>query len=343
MPTKSYVRSYVDSRWNDPSIIRDTAHVDFNDKSLNNVRLIKVNSLQANREHLTPTFYVDEAIYFSLDKLSLSRLDPNEKLNLKEQDSIILNSNLTTPKTIIELPAKSYVESLHEIIRNRRDLSSIFYDQDNEFNNNKLNNLDSVTINKNPRSDKEVSNKKHVDDSIGEGTLLRFNQTLDNYLKVSIGNDTYNLTKYNKVQIIDTTEIKFPNIGSDLLQKWNIKCNNKNNDSKVENFIKSNTTKRPTRYPGETNLPPIGSAFMYLETSSNNHGHERVFVSFERTDIFQTSKNTFYQKRFSNLTNDSKKSMGRFRIQLLLEDNTRSTRYNIPKNDRYCDSSTDWT
>ena len=35
--------------------------------------------------------------------------------------------------------------------------------------------------------------------------------------------------------------------------------------------------------------------------------------------------------------------MGRFRIQLLLENNTWSTRYNIPKNDRYSDSSTQWT
>ena len=35
--------------------------------------------------------------------------------------------------------------------------------------------------------------------------------------------------------------------------------------------------------------------------------------------------------------------MGRFGIQLLLEDNTWSTRYNMPKNDRYSDSSTDWT
>ena len=34
--------------------------------------------------------------------------------------------------------------------------------------------------------------------------------------------------------------------------------------------------------------------------------------------------------------------MGRFRIQLLLEDKTWSTRYNIPKNDRYGDSSADW-
>ena len=35
--------------------------------------------------------------------------------------------------------------------------------------------------------------------------------------------------------------------------------------------------------------------------------------------------------------------MGRFRIQLLLEDITRSTSQNIPKNDRYSNSLTDWT
>ena len=35
--------------------------------------------------------------------------------------------------------------------------------------------------------------------------------------------------------------------------------------------------------------------------------------------------------------------MGRFRTQLLLEDNTWSTRYNIPKNDRYSHNSTEWT
>ena len=34
--------------------------------------------------------------------------------------------------------------------------------------------------------------------------------------------------------------------------------------------------------------------------------------------------------------------MGKFRIQLLLADNTWSTRYNIPKKERYSNSSTDW-
>ena len=137
--------------------------------------------------------------------------------------------------------------------------------------------------------------------------------------------------------------MRYPNIGSDLLQKWNIKCNNKNNVSKVGDFIKSTKTNSPTGYSGATSLSPIGNSFMYIETSSNNHGHERVFVSWERTDIIQISNITFYYNRFSILTNDSLKSMGRFRIQLLLEDNTWSTRYNIPKNDRYSDSSTDWS
>ena len=46
---------------------------------------------------------------------------------------------------------------------------------------------------------------------------------------------------------------------------------------------------------------------MFLETSSNNHGHERVFVSFEGTDIFQISNITFYYNRFSISTNNFKK------------------------------------
>ena len=88
--------------------------------------------------------------------------------------------------------------------------------------------------------------------------------------------------------------------------------------------------------------PPIGNSFMYIETSSNNHG-KNVFVSFERTDIIQISNITFYYIRFSIITNDSLKSLGNFKIQLLLADNTWSTRYNISKNDRYSDSPTQWT
>ena len=66
-------------------------------------------------------------------------------------------------------------------------------------------------------------------------------------------------------------------------------------------------------------------------------------MSWERTDIIQISKKTFYYNRFSILTDDSLKAMGRFTIQLLLEDDTWSTQYTIAKNSQYSDSATDWS
>ena len=67
-----------------------------------------------------------------------------------------------------------------------------------------------------------------------------------------------------------------------LKRRW------KNKNGKITNFIKSTKTNSPTGYLGATSLPPIGNSFMYIETSSNNHG-KNVFVSFERTDIIQTA------------------------------------------------------
>ena len=164
LPTKNY----VDNKFNDSSIIKNVDNVDFNDKDIDNVGWIKVNKWPRDGEHLTPKLYVDNAIHES----SLLRLHRDEKLKLDEQDSILLDSILIPPNTIIELPTKSYVDSLHgENERSRRDLGLDFYDE--------------------------------------SSTLVRFNQTLQNYLKVSVGNDTYNLTKYNKISITDITEKNF--------------------------------------------------------------------------------------------------------------------------------------
>ena len=129
-------KNYVDNKFNDPSIMRNNTHVDFNDENVENVRFINVYSMPAVGEHLAAKYYVDYAISNSVDESSLLRLDPDEKLKLDEQDSVILKSNLTSRKTIIELPTKSYVDSLHESRRKRRDLSSVFNDQDNEFDSN---------------------------------------------------------------------------------------------------------------------------------------------------------------------------------------------------------------
>ena len=118
---------------------KNTAHVAFNDKNVDNVRFVKINIMPAFGEPLTAEYSVEHAIFYSVDEYSLLRIDPDEKIKLDEQDSIFHNSTLTSPKTIIELPTKSHVDSLHEINRNRRDLSSVFNDQDNEFHNKRIN------------------------------------------------------------------------------------------------------------------------------------------------------------------------------------------------------------
>ena len=152
---------YVDNSFNDPSIIKNTDNVDLIKENLDNVRWVNVNKMSPPLgEHLIPIIYLERVSY----------------------------------------DIRSNIDNLHEINRKRRDLTTVFNDQDNEFENNILTNLDSITVKRNPTLDNELSNKKYIDDELNKNTIVRFNQTLENYLKVSVGNDTYNLTKYNKIQ-----------------------------------------------------------------------------------------------------------------------------------------------
>ena len=82
--------------------------------------------------------------------------------------------------------------------------------------------------------------------------------------------------------------------------------------------------------------------FMYIETSSKSHDKD-VYVILERTDNLQIKNISFNHNRHSIITNDSLKSRGRFRIMLLLEDNTWSTRYTIDKNTINSSNSTEWS
>ena len=79
---------------------------------------------------------------------------------------------------------------------------------------------------------------------------------------------------------------------------------------------------------------------MKKQTFSYNFG-SKVYCSFKRTGITEVSKNSFYYDRFS--AESVHKAVGRFRIQLLSCDNFWNTRYNIAKNDRFDDFSTQWT
>ena len=129
----------------------------------------------------------------AIDEQSLVRKNEDNDFdnhNLNNKNSITLKKQAEGDNEVI---TKAHVDPFHqENERTRRDLGKDFYDessdlvknnQDNDFNDNKLLNLDSVSVNRTPSSDNEVANKKHVDDSIEEGTIIRFNQTLRNISK----------------------------------------------------------------------------------------------------------------------------------------------------------------
>ena len=212
-------KHYVDNLFNDSSIIKNNAHIDLNDKNITNARFIQVNQLPQIDSHLTAKLYVDNAI----DETSLVR---------NNQDYTFGNYNLTNINCINfnkqaekdnEIITKAYVDQFRqENERSRRDLGIDFYNesnnlvknnQNNDFNNNKLTNINSITINNNPTDDNHVSNEKYIDDQLDKNTMVRFSQTLTSYLKVSVGSDTYNLTKYNKYYLTDKTSMLSPNSG----------------------------------------------------------------------------------------------------------------------------------
>ena len=117
--------------------------------------------------------------------------------NLTNINSITLNTQAVNDN---QVNTKAYVGQIHqENGRSRRDLGIDFYNesndlvknnQNNDLNDNKLTNINSITINNNPIDDNHVSNKKNIDDELDKNTIVRFTQMLQNYLKVSVGNDT---------------------------------------------------------------------------------------------------------------------------------------------------------
>ena len=208
-------KHYVDKLFNDPSIIKNTTHIDPNDRNITNARFIQVNQLPQIDSHLTANLYVDTEI----DQPSLVRNNQDNNFNnynLTNILSITLNKQAENDNEVI---TKAYADQFHqENERSRRDLGIDFYDessdivknnQDKDFNDKKLTNIDSVTVNRNPSSENDLASKKYTDDELDKNTIVRFNQTLQNYLKVSVGNDTYNLSKYDKVQLINVTEIRY--------------------------------------------------------------------------------------------------------------------------------------
>ena len=160
--------------------------------------------------------------------------------------------------------------------------------------------------------------KKYVDDELNKNTVVRCKQTLQNFLKVTIGNVDYNLTKYDRKQFIVTTIIETGNAGSFLLPLWRIEIKDKKIACKLTKIFWAIKTNNPTGKSGTASWPPIRDASMYIVTSGNNYGSDD-FISFDRTDDIQIGNFTCYFVRYSN-PKDIRTPKGIFGTQFLLLD-----------------------
>ena len=93
-------QNYVETFTNNLCLVKNTVHVDFNRKIIDNVRFVKVTSCPGVGEHLSGENYIDEASSSSVDESALVKINPEEESELTERDSMILISTLTSPEII---------------------------------------------------------------------------------------------------------------------------------------------------------------------------------------------------------------------------------------------------
>ena len=158
-------KNSVDNLFNDPSIIKNTAKIDLNDRNVTNARFIQVNQFPQIDSHLTAKLYVDN----SINESSLVRNNQDNDFNNYKVTSIYTITLNKQAESDNEVITKAYVDQFHqENERSRRDLGINFLNesndlvknnQDNDPNDNKLTNLNSITVNRNPSSDNELSDK----------------------------------------------------------------------------------------------------------------------------------------------------------------------------------------
>ena len=103
---------------------------------------------------LCDEYYVDQSIDETTSVINIKNNDFNNHAS-SGISQITLNSKPTDANHTV---TKSYVDSLSENERNRRDMSTVFNDADNEFDKNKLTDLGGITIDRNPLLDEEAAN-----------------------------------------------------------------------------------------------------------------------------------------------------------------------------------------
>ena len=220
------------------------------------MRFVKYISYPAGGEHLAANYYVDEFISISVEETSLLGLDPSEQLKLDEQDSIIPNSISKSPQAIIEfaIAAYAYLNSSCENDRTYRGVFAVFNDQDNEFHNNELTNLVSITVKK---SELQIMKSQKM-------LMMKWTKTLSpdliERLKIMVKLTLVKVFKTlkKKRKFRNSTNLKIGNPGNDLLQQLNMKCSDKTSSGKLSKLIRASKTNTPTRNTGSTSTHPIG-------------------------------------------------------------------------------------
>ena len=138
-----------------------------NDENLDNVRFVGVTTLPAVPEHLIPKLYEDIAI----DEPTLFGNIKNNDFKDKSLSNISHKKLSSKPTDDNHVVTKSYRSSISENNRNRRELSTLFIDQDKEFYEERLTILGSIKVNRN-RLLEELSDKKYVYDDLQKSTNL---------------------------------------------------------------------------------------------------------------------------------------------------------------------------
>ena len=98
--------NYVDNLFNNPSILKNTSHIDLNDRNITNARFIQNTQLPQIDSHLTAKLYVDN----SIGEQALVRNNQDNDLNnynLTNTNSITLKTQAVNDDQVI---TKAYVD-----------------------------------------------------------------------------------------------------------------------------------------------------------------------------------------------------------------------------------------
>ena len=103
-------KKYVDNLFNDPIIVKNTQHIDLNDRNITNASFFQVIQWPQIDSHLTPKLFVDTEI----DQSSLVKNNQDNDFknnNLTNERSITSNTKAVNDNQVI---TKAYLDQFHQ-------------------------------------------------------------------------------------------------------------------------------------------------------------------------------------------------------------------------------------